>query len=68
MENRIEDKDGVWILNENGATWDLVEPSKEFLDNLNKPIEEPSAPSEEELNNAAFEIKLIESLMGLGLL
>lgn len=68
MEKRIEDKDGIWELDENGVTWNLVEPSKEFLDNLNNPIQETPTPSQEELDNASFEIKLIESLMGLGLL
>lgn len=68
MENRIEDKDGVWVLNENGVTWDLVEPSQEYLDRKNNPIEEIEGPSQDELDNAAFEIRLIDSLMGLGLL
>ena len=64
----MEDKDGIWELDENGVTWSLVEPSKEYLDQQNNPIGETPTPSQEELDNAAFEIKLIESLMGLGLL
>lgn len=68
MENHIEDKDGVWVLNENGVTWDLVEPSQEYLDRNNNPVVEDTGPSKDELDNAAFEIRLIDSLMGLGLL
>lgn len=68
MNNRIEDRDGIWELSEEGGTWELIEPSKEFLDNINNPVVENTGPSQDELDNAAFEIRLIDSLMGLGLL
>ena len=49
MNNRIEDKDGIWELNENGVTWDLIEPSQEFLDRQNNPpLDTPSEPTQEE--------------------
>lgn len=68
MENRIEDRDGLWELSEDGGTWELVEPSKEFLDSINNPIVETPGPTQEELDNAAFEVRLIDSLIGLGLI
>lgn len=68
MVQRIEDKDGIWELNENGVTWDLVEESQEYLDNKNNPVEENAGPTQEELDSAAFEIKLINSLINLELI
>lgn len=68
MENRIEDRDGIWELSEEGGTWELTEPSKEFLADLDKPVVEETGPTQEELDFAAFEIKLIDSLIGLGLI
>lgn len=58
------DADGVWKIEHWGRS--LVEPSKEWFDKNR--IGNEITPSQEELDNAAFEVKLIESLMGLGLL
>ena len=65
MEQRVTDWFGTWLVQEDGGM-KLIEESPEWIaknSELSKPV-----PSQDELDNAAFEIRLIDSLMGLGLL
>lgn len=51
MPKRVEDKDGIWELNANGVTWDLIEPSDRYLEEHEKEPEILAPePTQEEIN------------------
>lgn len=63
----IIDQMGKWLLLDNGGK-ELVEPSTEWYENINKSINITPEPSKEDLDKANRQIEILNTLMEVGLL
>lgn len=58
---------GKWLVLLNGGK-ELVEPSTEWYENINKSINITPEPSQEDLDKANRQIEILNTLMEVGLL